>query len=402
MRRLLFFLLFSASLFAQSKAGPFTLNASTSPCAIIGATANATVGIQVTGTFSATLQPEVSIAGQSPQNSQVTPSTSSTLQSTITTAGIYSAGVGGYDSFLLCVSAYSSGTATVYLTATPVISANGIVTSGGGAPVNSPAFTGIPTGPTAAAFSNSNQLATTAYVDNNFKGVSVAGFRDDFMSFSNLASIATTGTEIISDTEWRGFGIGSAGANTAGGNGTSTTFIHPGVYGLETNSGATTGQGVVLTKVGGTVAAVMIGKLGANAGWEFNYVFWLPSAANISMRAGFTIASGQTADPPTAGFWVRYDTGASDTDFTFETRSASTSTISASAVAGDTNWHHIRIRSITAGTILFSIDGSADTSIATHVDTGEMAPFIQLLTRTTATKQINIDFVSYMVATGRT
>lgn len=38
-------------------------------------------------------------------------------------------------------------------------------TATGGAPLNSPHFTGIPTAPTAAALNNSTQLATTAYTD---------------------------------------------------------------------------------------------------------------------------------------------------------------------------------------------------------------------------------------------
>ena len=113
---------FSPPAAAQSKSGPFTINASTSPCATIQTTANATVGIQVTGTFSATLQPEVSVQGQSPQDIQVTPSTSSTAQSTITGAGIYTAKVSGFDTFLLCVTSYASGTATIYLNATTAIS----------------------------------------------------------------------------------------------------------------------------------------------------------------------------------------------------------------------------------------------------------------------------------------
>ena len=134
--RLLLFSLIALALgppsFAQSKSGPFTINASSSPCATITTTANSTVGIQVIGTFSATLQPEVSIQGQSPQNTQVAPSTTGVPQSTITASGVYTASVAGYDTFLLCVGSYVSGTATVYLNTTTGISAEGIVSSGGG------------------------------------------------------------------------------------------------------------------------------------------------------------------------------------------------------------------------------------------------------------------------------
>jgi hypothetical protein len=135
--RLLLFSLIALALgppsFAQqTKAGPFALSAANQCTPPIGTAGQATVGIQITGTFSATLQPEVTIQGQSPQNTQVSPSTSGTPQSTITTVGVYTASVAGYDGFLLCVSSYVSGTATVYLNASPGISADGIVSSGGG------------------------------------------------------------------------------------------------------------------------------------------------------------------------------------------------------------------------------------------------------------------------------
>ena len=123
--------LFGPSLFAQSTAKTFTLNAA-NQCATIGVSGYSTVGIQVTGTFSATLQPEVSIAGQSPQNSQVTPSNSNTAQSTITTTGAYVASVGGYDTFLVCVSAYTSGTATVWLNPSKGVNASLFGVGGGG------------------------------------------------------------------------------------------------------------------------------------------------------------------------------------------------------------------------------------------------------------------------------
>jgi len=128
--------------FGQSKAGPFTINASTSPCAVIGVSAQSTVGITVTGSFSATLQPEVAMIGRdgstagAPQNTQVTPSTSTTAQSTITAAGVYKAAVGGFDTFLVCVTSYASGTATIYLNTTTAVNA-GLLGGGGGGSVTS-------------------------------------------------------------------------------------------------------------------------------------------------------------------------------------------------------------------------------------------------------------------------
>ena len=119
----LFALALAPPLLGQSVARSFTLNAA-NQCAVIGVTDLPTVGITVTGTFSATLQPEVSIAGQTPGNTQVTPTTSNTAQATITTTGTYGASVAGMDQFLLCVSSYASGTANVYLNASAAVSAS--------------------------------------------------------------------------------------------------------------------------------------------------------------------------------------------------------------------------------------------------------------------------------------
>jgi hypothetical protein len=119
----------SPPLFAQSKSsGAIT----SSQCVSIDVTAASTVGIQVTGTWSGTLQPEISIQGQAAANIQVTPSTSSTAQSTITANGVYTARVGGGSTFLLCGNTVSSGTANIYLNSTTAVSLNGLGGGGSG------------------------------------------------------------------------------------------------------------------------------------------------------------------------------------------------------------------------------------------------------------------------------
>ena len=103
-------------------------------CVSINATAQSTVGIQVTGTWTGTLQPEISIQGQSAQNTQVVPSTSSTAASTITANGVYTARVAGGTTFLLCGNTVASGTANIFLNATTAVSLNGIGSGSGGTP----------------------------------------------------------------------------------------------------------------------------------------------------------------------------------------------------------------------------------------------------------------------------
>src|ERR1035438_746055 len=76
---------------------------------------SSTVTIQVTGTWTATLQPQLSVRGQAAVNTQVAPKGSTTLQGTITANGVYSADVSGVDFFQVCTTAYTSGTANIFL-----------------------------------------------------------------------------------------------------------------------------------------------------------------------------------------------------------------------------------------------------------------------------------------------
>lgn len=61
----------------------------------------------------------------------------------------------------------------------------------GGAPLDSPAFTGVPTAPTAAAGANSTQLATTAFIAT---ALSSYALNSSLSSYAPLASPALTGT----------------------------------------------------------------------------------------------------------------------------------------------------------------------------------------------------------------
>ena len=133
LRRFLF-TLFAVALsipaFGQSLAKTFTLTAA-NQCASIGTSQLPTVGIDVSGTFSLTLTPYVVINGQTKRASQVTPSSSNTAQATITTAGGYTDPfVGGYDTFLLCVTSYSSGSVVIWLNPSPAL--NGSLMGGSG------------------------------------------------------------------------------------------------------------------------------------------------------------------------------------------------------------------------------------------------------------------------------
>jgi len=130
-RKLLFILLFflaGAPIFAQVS-GSITA----SQCVSIGVgNSTSTVGIQVAGTWTGTLQPQIAIQGQAPVNAQVTPSTSSTAQSTITANGVYYANVAGGSTFYVCGNTVATGTATVYLNVSQGVSTGTLGSGGGG------------------------------------------------------------------------------------------------------------------------------------------------------------------------------------------------------------------------------------------------------------------------------
>jgi hypothetical protein len=131
-KKLILLLLFASlcglPMFAQS-VGPISITSSQCASIAVGS-GNATVGIVVTGTWTGTLQPEVSVQGQAPANAQVTPSSSSTPTSTITGDGTYTASVAGMSTFSLCGNTVASGTAVVFLNVSTASAGKG---GGGGA-----------------------------------------------------------------------------------------------------------------------------------------------------------------------------------------------------------------------------------------------------------------------------
>jgi hypothetical protein len=117
----------SPPLFAQNS-GNITSNQSV----CIGVSAeHSTVAVQVTGTWTGTLQPQVAVQGQAATNSQVVPSTSTTPAATITANGVYYANVGGLSQFCILGNTVASGTAVIYLNVSKGVNASTL--GGGGA-----------------------------------------------------------------------------------------------------------------------------------------------------------------------------------------------------------------------------------------------------------------------------
>jgi hypothetical protein len=124
------FALLCASAFGQSSSGSLTANSQCVSVRVQGGSSS-TVTIDVSGTWSATLQPEVVIGTGTAKNVQVVPSTAlQTPQSTITSNGAYFAPGAGVNTFKVCTTSYASGTAVVTLNVTTGGVAG--LTSGGG------------------------------------------------------------------------------------------------------------------------------------------------------------------------------------------------------------------------------------------------------------------------------
>jgi hypothetical protein len=134
--------LFLGTAWAQS-VGPVSITSN--QCAVISLGAqSSTVAINVAGTWTGTLQPQITIQGQTAVNTSVFPAGSTTSQTTITANGAFTVSVAGFSTFQLCGNTVATGTATVYLNVSQA-SAKG---SGGG---GAPAFSAVTGGTNTAA-----------------------------------------------------------------------------------------------------------------------------------------------------------------------------------------------------------------------------------------------------------
>lgn len=124
---------------AQTRTGPLTITGG--ECKPVSVDGQSQIAINISGSWSGTIQPKASIAGQPSANVQVVPSTSTTPASTITANGLYTATVAGFQSFQLCGNTVT-GTATVYFV-TVTVSAAGRTSS---APAGTVTGTGLTSG----------------------------------------------------------------------------------------------------------------------------------------------------------------------------------------------------------------------------------------------------------------
>jgi hypothetical protein len=129
-------LLYAAPMLAQSVSGTIPSTGGGTACVSVSTDTQGVVGISVTGTWSGTLQPQVAIGNDAAANVQVTPSTSSTAQNTITANGVFTAAVSGSTQFYLCGNTVASGTANVKLNVVKLSSSKGGGSGGSTTPGN--------------------------------------------------------------------------------------------------------------------------------------------------------------------------------------------------------------------------------------------------------------------------
>ncbi|HXM43471.1 MAG TPA: glycosyl hydrolase family 28-related protein [Bryobacteraceae bacterium] len=167
---------------------------------------------------------------------------------------------------------------------------------------------------------------------------------------------------------------------------------HPGILSVDSSSTAGTGCSLTLSDAtdGAVYAFANLGSGGAWSYWEAQAIFQTDSSsvAHAQYLVGFS--DNQSAYHPSGGneIAVRYDSAGggcpaneSTTNWVYEVIVAGTKTCvnSGLAVAANT-WYHVRIYSLTQGTIQFQIDSANSGSVAA-APTATLTPqFINLST----------------------
>jgi hypothetical protein len=193
--------------------------------------------------------------------------------------------------------------------------------------------------------------------------------------------------------------IGALGWAMAGsaacGSATQPASVWPNLGQFQTTTGATSGNTCGIT----FATASALGALGSNAGWTMTWVFKIPTTTTMGAYVG---ASDSLTAVPSNWFGMRYDTASSDTVF----KLCVSATCDATTYTLDTNFHKVRIRSTTAATILMKFDNNAERSFCaascnTTVtpSTAVMTAIAQAVTRTTAARNVDVDYFAFR-ATG--
>lgn len=259
------------------------------------------------------------------------------------------------------------------------------------APLASPSFTGTPSGPTPAVGTATTQLINAAFYANSqfLDPTKYAFFFDDFVGWSS-GSVSTS-TVLSSSSALASVGaIGMAWESTLAGSGTVAGQApwESGAYGVAILTTGTTSGNATSISNGGNASYVLNA-----ATFDLLLRFKIGSTASTSVLFGFVDNGTESAAGNVIG--VAYDTNQSDTSWMAVCKAASTATRTAIAGTLDTAYHDFHVWATVAGTINFTVDGGATTTIATNVPSAALIFNASVLTRTTAAKNIHIDYVRF-------
>lgn len=401
----------------------------------------------LTGTFSGTLTFEASgNNGASYRTLSVTPSNSTTTVTTATGVGTWQANIAGYTQIRIRFSTYSSGTATASITPSLASARTGGSGGGGSGTVSGQASGVIPLGTSATVIGSQSHCddgVTTAAtvtcsepVAAGGAGPSTFGAGIQIEGGSTLATSNQSGTgsicmtsgslcnnPILNLVEFDDFisnapnaPISKLGWQGRGNNNTviyqTGSWPHLGIAQIVTDA---TSSDATSLEIQGSGAGYL-GLLGANAPWDSHFIFKLSENAAETVEIGYDDANFIKPDTGTA-IDVRYIAG-TDTNFTFETCSAGTcTTSSANSVAVDTSWHDVRIQSLVAGEITFSIDSGGTTCFTNasatgcsgattvvhnaHIPAAALTPTHYLLTSANVAKHLQIDYFGFSATLSR-
>lgn len=220
---------------------------------------------------------------------------------------------------------------------------------------------------------------------------------DDFASVAQNTAITTT-TSLVSETKWTAAQIGAATGilrNSVVGQLDGTHF---GILEL-TNSTATTALGVYIAKGGGGNTSGVLNP--SSTLFDVQIAFKLAATATNAIYFGFVGTTAQATIPVTNAttfVGMRYDTSLSDTAFMVGAQAASAGSLVTSGVLADTSWHKFRMRSAVAGTVLFSVDNSAEVSVSTNISNSVLDICFQQINRTAASATAYIDYIALQVS----
>lgn len=163
--------------------------------------------------------------------------------------------------------------------------------------------------------------------------------------------------------------------------------VYPNLGLVRLTPSGTVAQGCVLTmgtNAGGSISP--FGDMGTNTNWDATWIWRLNRTTVVRYRVG--MCGDPSVVEPTNWMGVRFDTNVAygDTQFTFNVRSSGTNrAISGTTTyAADTNFHRLRMRSTTAGTVLMTLDNNSDATASTSVPTANMTPCMIIVNDNTA------------------